>query len=44
MYEKKNIFSYFSQKVVLFHFVFFIIIKMATGCHEIFETVYAFLK
>ena len=42
MYEKKTYISYFSQKVVLFHFVFFIIIKMETGCHEIFETVNVF--
>ena len=39
---KRKYISYFSQKVVLFHFVFFIIIKMATGCHEIFETVNVF--
>ena len=39
-YEKKYI-NYFSQKVI-FSFIFFIIIKMATGCHEIFETVNVF--
>ena len=39
---KEKYISYFSENVVLFHFGFFIIIKMATSCHEIFETVNVF--
>ena len=40
--SKEKYISYFSENVVLFHFGFFIIIKMATSCHEIFETVNGF--
>ena len=39
---KRKIYQLFQPKVVLFNFLFFIIIKMATGCHEIFETVNVF--
>ena len=39
---KRKIHQLFQPKSCFVSFVFFIIIKMATGCHEIFETVNVF--